>query len=130
MSGSENKNSGEVDPEEEKVPIKCFRCGICCTGYTPQLGFEEIESIAGNLSLSPQEFIRRYVVETQIGYLLRQTENGCIFLTREEGKFGALCSIYPYRPAACRDFVASLSVRQCREGLELLRKSGLENELE
>ena len=115
---------GQDVPEGEWTPIECFRCGICCTGYNPQVTDEEIEFMAGHLSISVDEFISRYVSVTQIGYLLRQTENGCVFLTREEDSLETSCSIYAFRPAVCRELVPSLSRRQCLEGLARFKKDG------
>ena len=115
---------GQDVPEGEWTPIECFRCGVCCTGYNPQVVDEEIELMARHLSISVDEFISRYVSVTQIGYLLRQTEKGCVFLTREKDALKTSCSIYPFRPAVCRDLVPSLSRRQCREGLARIKKKG------
>lgn len=114
----------EYRAEEEWTPVECFRCGVCCTGYNPKVTDEEIELMAEFLSTSVDEFISRYVSVTQIGYLLRQTENGCVFLTREKGVSETSCSIYPLRPAVCRDLIPSLSRPQCREGLTILKKKG------
>ena len=115
---------GQENGPEEWTPIECFRCGVCCTGYNPQVVDEEIELMARHLSISVDEFISRYVSVTQIGYLLRQTEKGCVFLTREKDALKTSCSIYPFRPAACRDLLPSLSRRQCREGLARIKKKG------
>jgi len=104
-------------------PIECFRCGICCIGYHPKLTEEEFEAMAEQLSLSTNEFIAGYVQVTKIGYLLRQTENGCIFLTWEKGTGKSFCSVHPFRPAPCRDWVPSLSRRECREGLTKLQEN-------
>jgi len=106
---------------EERSPIECFRCGICCIDYQPEVTDEEIESIAERLSITADEFINRYVIVTQVGHLLRQTENGCVFLTLEEGTSKVSCTIYPFRPAACRNWVASLARPQCRKGLAKLK---------
>ena len=98
-------------------PIECFHCGICCTRYQPPLSDEDIETIAGKLGLSPSDFLSNYVQTTVAGYLLRQTEKGCIFL-EWDGENSANCGIYPFRPEACRNWVASLSRSECQEGLK------------
>ncbi|MBA7687123.1 hypothetical protein ES703_95583 [subsurface metagenome] len=115
-------NGQEYSVGEEKPSIECFRCGICCIGYNPQMSVEEVELMAGQLSMSADEFINRYIDITRVGYLLRQTENGCVFLTWEEGTAESSCSIYSIRPTACRNWVPSLSRRGCREGLVKLQK--------
>ncbi len=79
-------------------PIECFRCGICCTRYQPQLAPEELETIANGLRLSAEDFISRYAQLTNVGYLLRQTERGCVFLSWEEDGSRTSCIIYPFRP--------------------------------
>jgi len=101
-------------------PIKCFRCGICCTRYQPPLNPEEIEPIARELGFSLAYFLSEYVQITVVGHLLRRTETGCVFLKWEDDST-ATCRIHPFRPAACRDWVASLSKRECQEGLEKLK---------
>ena len=103
-------------------PIECFRCGLCCQCYQPQLSPEEADAIARGLGLSTAAFIARYVQMTTVGYLLRQTARGCVFLTFEKRR--ARCSIYQFRPDACRNWVASLSRRECREGLARLKAAG------
>ncbi|MFC1937524.1 YkgJ family cysteine cluster protein [Chloroflexota bacterium] len=109
---------------EQWPPIKCFCCGICCTGYQPRIGMDEVCQLAEGLGLSVDDFISRYVQVTKVGYLLRQTGTGCIFLEWEKGGPRAFCSIYPLRPAACRDWVASLSRPQCQEGFKRLKTAG------
>lgn len=111
----------EYSFSEPSPQMECFHCGICCVGSHPQVTIEEIELMAEKLSVSADEFIDRYVTVTKIGYLLSQTENGCIFLTREDDTSRAPCNIYSVRPAACRDWMPSLSRSQCREGLVKLQ---------
>lgn len=106
---------------EEWSPIECFRCGICCIGYHPKVTVEEVEFIAEGLSVSTDEFISRYVTVTKVGYLLSQTENGCVFLNWEKGTSKVSCNIYHFRPTACRNLVPSLSRPECREGLVKLQ---------
>ena len=106
----------------EALPaIECFRCGICCTRYQPPLTPEEVETLAKELGLSPSDFLSKYVQIMVTGYLLRQTEKGCVFLKWEEGETTAHCSIYRFRPEACRNWMPSLSRRECQEGLKKLK---------
>ncbi|MFC1991291.1 YkgJ family cysteine cluster protein [Chloroflexota bacterium] len=102
--------------------IDCFCCGYCCVGYNPQVTDEEIDIMAGYLKISAGEFKSRYIEETLIGYMVRQTETGCVFLNPEENSEKAYCGIHPARPAPCRDWVPSLWRRECREGLARLQK--------
>ena len=102
-------------------PIECFRCGICCTRYQPQLSSEEAATIAKGLGMSTEDFLARYAQFTNVGYLLRNSEKGCVFLSWEEDGARASCSIYPFRPEACRHWIASLSRHECQEGLTKLK---------
>ncbi len=106
---------------DNRSPIECFRCGICCIAYQPEVTIEEVKFIAEQFSMSADEFITRYVTVTHIGYLLRQTENGCVFLTWEKNPARASCNIYSFRPAPCRNWAPSLSRPECREGLAKLQ---------
>lgn len=114
----------EYGPDDDRLAIECFRCGICCIGYHPRLSVEEVEHMAGHLSLSTDEFISRYVQVTQVGYLLRQTEYGCIFLDWEKSGSKALCSIHRFRPEVCRNWVPGLLRRECLAGLAKIQKNG------
>jgi len=114
----------EYRPVGERMPIECFRCGICCQGYYPQLSHEEVARMAGNLKISPDEFISRYVQVTTIGYLLRQTKNGCVFLGWEKETPRSLCTVHSFRPDACRAWEPTLFRRECREGLARIQKDG------
>ena len=107
-------NDMEVDNNRE---IECFRCGICCMRYQPKISPEELENIAGYLSLTPDEFVSKYVMVTKIGYLLRQSHGACIFLEPEAGGNRNNCSIHDSRPAPCRDWTAALSKQECLDGL-------------
>jgi len=102
-------------------PIECFRCGICCMRHQPRLTAEEVAIMAEQLGLSTDDFLSKYVVITIVGYLLRQTKKGCVFLIWEEEEGRATCSIHPSRPEACRNWVPSLSRPECREGLARLK---------
>ena len=109
----------------EQTPIPCFRCGICCTCYQAPLEPEDIENIASALGISSSECISKYAQKVPIkeGYLLKRTEKGCVFLTRDEdGK--ACCTIHPSRPKACREWTPSLSRPECLEGLAKLKSKG------
>ena len=101
--------------------IECFRCGYCCVGYNPLVTGEEIDIMAKYLKISPDEFKRRYIKETLIGYLVEQTETGCVFLKPEKDSAKAYCEIHPARPSPCRDWTPSLWRRECCEGLAKLQ---------
>ena len=103
------------NPKEAAKSIDCFRCGLCCTRYQPRLTPREVERISKHLALPAEDFIARYAQVTAIGYLLRQSAKGCVFLIWEDGQ--TTCGIYRVRPKACRDWTASLSQPECQQGL-------------
>ena len=117
----------------EQTPIPCFRCGVCCIGYQAPVTRKEIDKIASALKISRSKCIALYTLKVPIkeGYLLKRTDQGCVFLAWDvDGK--ARCSIYSLRPRACREWTPSLSKPECREGLAKLRSRGqimLQNEL-
>ena len=109
----------------EQVPIPCFRCGVCCTCYTPPLTSGDIDNIASALGMSRKQCISKYAVKvpTKEGYLLKRTKKGCIFLAWDaDGK--ARCTIHPWRPQACREWTPSLAKPECLEGLAKLKSKG------
>jgi Fe-S-cluster containining protein len=109
----------------ERIPIPCFRCGICCTCYNPPLTTQDIDNIASALGISRSKCISKYAHKVPIkeGYLLKHTKKGCVFLAWDaDGKAG--CTVYPSRPKACREWTASLSKPECLEGLAKLKFEG------
>lgn len=109
----------------EQTPIPCFRCGVCCTRYQPPLAPEDIDNIGSALGISRAKCISRYAVKvpTKEGYLLKRTEQGCVFLAWNVD-IRATCTIHPARPKACREWTPSLSRPECREGLAKLKTRG------
>ncbi|MBV8068073.1 MAG: YkgJ family cysteine cluster protein [Candidatus Eremiobacteraeota bacterium] len=96
-------------------------CGECCHKYRVFVDMRDCERMAYGLDMKVGDFITRYVnPETlperdEIGWLKIRSEGDvardpCVFLTRTtisspEGQFeGEKCSIYHYRPQACRDY--------------------------
>lgn len=109
----------------EQIPIPCFRCGICCTSYHIPVTPEDIEKIASALSMTIPEFLSKYARLAPIkeGYLLKRTDKGCLFLAwDDDGR--ARCTIYPFRPKACREWMPSLTKPECLEGLVKLKSTG------
>jgi Fe-S-cluster containining protein len=124
ISGCLKTLDGEECQLKGMTPIECFRCGICCQRYRPKLTLDEAEEIAQKRGMDTERFLGEYVQkDSRSGeLLLRRSRNGCAFLCwDQDGR--ARCDIYPFRPKACRNFVASLSRPECREGLSRL-KSG------
>ena len=125
MSGYLRTTDGHEHYVGKILPqIECFRCGICCTRYQPQLTHEEVKIISRGLNISTEDFLSKYAQCTNVGYLLRQSERGCIFLSWEEDDSRASCTIHSFRPESCRNWVPSLSRPECREGLTRLKTRG------
>jgi len=119
------------DGTEHKVgdglsEIECFRCGICCARYRPKVTSREIKRIARKLGMSIDAFTSAYVraVPTKEAYLLQNASDICPFLCWDEKGVKATCSIHDFRPEACRNWAASLSRTECREGLAKLKAGG------
>lgn len=116
------------DGTEHKVgdslpQIECFRCGICCVRYRPKVTPKEMERIARRLKMSIEAFMSLYVraVPTKDAYILQSSADTCPFLRWDKRDVKASCSIHAFRPKACRNWVASLSRWECREGLSKLK---------
>lgn len=95
-------NDKEEPWYREGLRFQCTGCGQCCTGapgYT-WVAQEEIQAIAESLSLSLDEFSRRYLRRIGDRWALKERSFtfDCIFL---EGK---RCRIYPHRPKQCQTF--------------------------
>jgi len=119
------------DGTEHKVgdglfEIECFRCGICCVRYRPKVTLKEVKRIARKLGMSIDAFSSTYVraVPTKEAYILQSSADTCPFLRRDEEGAEAACSIHTFRPEACRNWTASLSRPECREGLAKLKPGG------
>ncbi|HLZ68586.1 MAG TPA: YkgJ family cysteine cluster protein [Dehalococcoidia bacterium] len=105
--------------DEEAIP--CFRCGVCCRRWQPLIGRDEAERLASFLGLPLQAFLAGYARPYPLAeerYQLLEREGGCTFLREEDGRAG--CAVHEARPQACRDWDASLSRRECLDGLRKL----------
>jgi Fe-S-cluster containining protein len=90
--------------------------------YRPKVTQDEIEQIARELALNSGEFSLKYVrVIPEKGISILQTDaDHCPFLKMEEKTHQATCTIHKVRPHTCRNWQASLSQPECREGLNKL----------
>jgi len=112
------------DGTEHKVgdglsEIECFRCGVYCARYRPKVTLKEIKRIARKLGMSTDAFSSAYVraVPTKEAYLLQNSADTCPVLRWDGKGVKAICSIHAFRLEACRNWAASLSRTECREGL-------------
>lgn len=112
MSGDDS-SSVPAEPE-----LACFRCGVCCCRYQVLLEGTESRRIADHLGISLGELFEKYADRRWPGAercLLRQEEDGCVFLRRRGQEFDR--SIHLVRPQACRDWSPGPFRRECRQGL-------------
>lgn len=106
-------------PSAPPDAIPCFRCGVCCERWQPLVTRQEAERIASYLGLPTQEFLERYARPYPLQedtHILRNNGQACVFLRYDDGL--ATCTIHEVRPQPCRDWQASLSRKECREGLQ------------
>ena len=82
--------------------FECTGCGHCCTGGDGHVwvDLEEIRTLADSLSLSINDFGRRYLRRVGQRYALLERASGgdCVFLREKR------CSVYEARPRQCRTF--------------------------
>ena len=115
LTGDKQPDAGQGMPA-----ITCFCCGVCCTKYQPPVTHEEARHLAAGLGISLDEFVDKYVDESWYVteyFLLDTYREACIFLERAGDEKLASCRIYASRPLACREWVPSLSRKECQEGL-------------
>lgn len=74
----------------------CCKCNNCCRAYSTTIQDYEIDSIAGFLGLTKQEFQQNYLVQTAGNYRINSP---CSFLN-EDGKR----AIQNCKPKECQDF--------------------------
>ena len=79
--------------------IDCTACANCCRVATTQVTERDVKKLAKYLRMSVSDVLNHYTVESEEeGRILKQTENGCVFLD------GNLCSVYDGRPHTCELF--------------------------
>lgn len=81
----------------------CLGCGRCCRGEPGAIWFTEREErvLAQRLSLSPDEFRRRFVTSRYGRLSISERPNGeCSLLDGDKG----CCTVYAVRPLQCRLF--------------------------
>jgi Fe-S-cluster containining protein len=100
-----NINLTSISSNEPIVDVPCETCTLCCKTLSPHLTPEEVASGLYPLSLI-QPSDDQIQSNPEIGPIItvyRKKEGGCGMLIDEK------CSIYTYRPLACRQF-------DCRKG--------------
>jgi Fe-S-cluster containining protein len=82
-----------------------------------------MEHIAQELGIPTQVFMSKYVraIPQKGARVLQNDEDDCPFLSWDKETKKGTCTIYVFRPQACRNWLASLARPECREGLCKLR---------
>lgn len=76
----------------------CLTCANCCKTTGPLFTDKDISRIAGKLRMKDVQFIETYLrIDEDGDYVLKSVP--CVFLGDDN-----YCSIYDYRPKACREF--------------------------
>ncbi|MDR2970215.1 MAG: YkgJ family cysteine cluster protein [Tannerellaceae bacterium] len=84
--------------EEVFGEIDCLACANCCRSLGPRLADKDIDRIASALRIKPQDVVSRYLrIDEDKDYVFK--EMPCPFLCADN-----YCSIYEYRPKACREY--------------------------
>ena len=112
----------EKDKSNEKgeSAFPCFRCGICCTRYQIFMSFAEARIIAEKIGISLDAFVDYYLDPRwpdRETIVVRNVMSACPFLDQPESSVFGLCRIHEVKPFCCRQWQASLSGKECRQGL-------------
>ena len=98
------KKPKDLDSSFEKLHIKAFKsidclsCANCCKTTSPIFREIDIKRISKFLRLKESQFIEQYLrIDEDNDYVLKQSP--CAFLQEDN-----YCSIYEYRPLACREY--------------------------
>ena len=84
----------------------CLECANCCKTTGPLFADKDINRIARHLSSKPSEFTEKYLqLDEDRDYVLKSVP--CPFLGEDNS-----CSIYTFRPKACREFPHTDRIKQ------------------
>ena len=110
---------------KDGLQFECTRCGYCC-GHEPGyvfLSVKDVENLLEYLSVSQDEFIKKYCRIVDIGFfkrlsLVEKPNHDCIFWQNGMG-----CTVYQARPLQCRTYPFWPSVVDSRESWDEEAKS-------
>ena len=84
--------------EEFTAKIDCLECGNCCRGLGPRLIYRDIENMARDQRMKPEQFMELYIRRDEDGDLIFKNMP-CPFLNDDNH-----CLIYEKRPKACLEY--------------------------
>ena len=84
--------------EEAFEEIDCLNCANCCKTTSPIFRDIDIERLSKHLGMKAADFVSEYLLLDSVGdYVLKSSP--CPFLDADN-----YCSVYEYRPKACREY--------------------------
>lgn len=84
--------------EDEFTRTDCLECANCCKTTGPLFTDKDIDRLAKLFKMKQQQFIETYLrIDEENDYVLQSVP--CPFLGADN-----YCSVYDYRPKACREF--------------------------
>lgn len=76
----------------------CLTCANCCSSISPMITDKDVERLAKPLKLKPSQVIEQYLhLDEEHDYVFNHAP--CPFLMPDN-----YCSVYEYRPKACREY--------------------------
>jgi uncharacterized protein len=76
----------------------CLTCANCCSSISPMITDKDVERLTKPLRLKPSQIIEQYMhLDEEHDYVFNQAP--CPFLLPDN-----YCSVYDYRPKACREY--------------------------
>lgn len=84
--------------EEVFASTDCLSCANCCKTHPPLVNGHDIRRISAHLGIRSADFVSKYLILDEDGDWVLNTVP-CQFLAPDNS-----CTIYAYRPAACREY--------------------------
>ena len=115
-------NSKKLDKSIHNIHEKvfsctdCLKCANCCTTTGPLFTDKDITRISRHLKIKPSDFTDKYLkIDEDFDYILKKVP--CEFLLKDNS-----CSIYDFRPKACREYPHTDRIKQ-HQLLEITQKN-------
>lgn len=84
--------------DEAFESFDCLACANCCSSISPMITDKDVERLAKPLKLKPSQVIEQYMhLDEDHDYVFNNAP--CPFLMPDN-----YCSVYEYRPKACREY--------------------------
>ena len=84
--------------EEAFENFDCLTCANCCGSISPMITDKDVERLTKPLRLKPSQVIEQYMhLDEEHDYVFNHAP--CPFLMADN-----YCSVYEYRPKACREY--------------------------